>query len=195
MVDNESLSSCSSGSEDQAPEVPLNFHQIEITDSSEDSRSEDFSSDISCEEMDNFKYGFVREVVTPFCFDLESKQSLKRFLSRYEHYFKAKFGGTQRESTQELVKFISGEEREAYEALGGSRLKYPDMKAALLHWYGARSRGKVNQFRLELANARMKPVETYTIYRMRIQEMAKRAFPHNHKKCCKQLKLHLERIV
>jgi hypothetical protein len=126
-------------------------------------------------------------VVVPHKFDLNGKKSLKKFLEGFEHYFEAKYDGSQRECSQELAKFITGEVREAYDALGGSQLKYRDIKPALLQWYKVQSVGKIRQYQTEFKHVIMKEGETYKLYCMRLHEVASRAFP-TVTDCMKQLK-------
>ena len=75
---------------------------------------------------------YTKEVVQPEKFDLNGKQSLKQFLEAYERYFRNRYDGSERECTQELGKFISGELRDAYDALGGAQRKYREIKDELL---------------------------------------------------------------
>ena len=108
---------------------------IVLTDSSTDSSAAQESPDSSfARHSIRSRRHYAKEVVQPACFELDGKQSLNQFLETYERYFRNRFDGSQRECTQELSKFISGELREAYDALGGAQTKYRDMKGELLRW-------------------------------------------------------------
>ena len=100
---------------------------IIISDSSTDSSAAEESPDSSF--VGRSRRGqrrYVWDVVQPACFDIDGKQSLKQFLETYERYFKNRYDGSQRECTQELGKFINGELKDAYDALGGAQRKYRD---------------------------------------------------------------------
>lgn len=169
---------------------------VEISDSSSDSEVDGFSSDASVvvTRSSRRRY-FPKDVVTPGVFDINGTQPLKGFLDDYERYFWTKYEGTERDCTKELSRFISGEIREAYDALGGSRLKYQDMKPALLQWYKSQSVGRTHKYKLELKNIVMKPGESYKLYCMRIQEVANRAYPSDYRECLKQMKRRLTLTV
>lgn len=160
---------------------------IEITDSS-DNDTDEHSSDTSFSSQRMQRRYFPKDVVMPEKFDISGKQSLKRFFEAFERYFKAKYDGTQRECSQELARFIDGEVREAYDALGGSQRKYKDLKPALLQWYQVQSVGRSHRYQAEFKQLTMREGETFKLYCMRLQEVAHRAYPNEAKECVKQLK-------
>lgn len=178
----------------QAKKKQVEF--VEISDSSSDSEEGDLSSDASVmvTRSSGRRY-FPKDVVTPEVFDIDGTQPLRGFLDDYERYFWAKYDGTERDCTKELSRFISGEIREAYDALGGSRLKYREMRPALLQWYKSQSVGRTHKYKLELKTITMKPGESYKLYCMRIQEVANRAYPSDYKECLKQMKRRLTLTV
>ena len=128
-----SLNKKLSKNENQNFRKPFDF--IEISD---DSKS-DF--DFSSSEDDEFGYiarqKYPKDVVIPYKFDMNGKISMKRFSKDYENYFTVRYGGTQRECSQEVSRFLSGDAMDAYEALGGSNSKYNKLKPKLLRWLEA----------------------------------------------------------
>jgi hypothetical protein len=160
---------------------------VEISDSSA-GESGDPSSDTSVASQGRRHIYYPRDVVVPREFDINGKQSLKKFLEGFERYFQSKYDGTQRDCSQELARFITGEVKEAYDALGGSHVKYRDIKPSLLQWYKAQSVGKSHRCQAEFKQMVMKEGETYKLYCMRLCEVAYRAFPSDEKECVKQLK-------
>ena len=168
---------------------------VEISDSSSEADEESSSDDSLTEVRTSKRRYFPKDVVTPDCFDMDGTQSLKGFLDDYERYFRAKYDGTERDCTKELARFISGEVKDAYDALGGSRLKYRDMRPSLLQWYKAQCVGRTHKFKGELKHTIMKKGETYKLYCMRLQELAHRAYPNDYKECLKQMKRQLTKTV
>ena len=163
---------------------------IVLSDSSTGSSADDESPDssfVGCLGSRAARY-YSKEVVQPAVFDMNGKQSLKQFLDTYERYFRKKFDGSQWECTQELGKFIAGELRDAYDALGGPQRKYRDMKQELLQWYKTQRVGKTHQWQVEFRQAAMRHKESLKLYCMRLKEMAQRAYPGNEKECAKQLR-------
>ena len=94
-----------------------------------------------------------------------------------------------------MGRFISGELRDAYDALGGPRLKYRNMKRELLQWYKTQRVGRTHQYQTELRTLSMKQRESLKLYCMRLQEVAQRAYPHDDKECVKQMKKRLMRTA
>ena len=163
------------------------FYDVELTDSSSESTCQsDTSESEPCRR--SRRSFFPREVVQPQPFSMDGNISLGKFLDKFERYFKSKFDGNQRDCTQELGRFISGELKQAYDALGGAQRKYRDMKAALLQWSKAQGLGKTRRWKTELQQAGMKRDETLKLYCMRLEEVAQRAYPSDRKECVKQLK-------
>ena len=165
---------------------------IELSDSSEEASSEE-----SADEMfqngasGKQKYGpSKREAVPPEVFDVNSRLTLRNFLDVYERYFSFKFNGTQRDCCRKLGAFLQGEVKEAYDAVGGnqSQMKYKDMKEHLLQWYRSQNVWRISRNRAEFEKVRMKEGETFKLYCMRLQEIAKRAYPSDAYKATKKMK-------
>ena len=131
---------------------------------------------------------YPREIVPPEPFNMEGKVSLRKFFETYERYFERKYDGNQRDCTRELSRFISGELKEAYDALGGSQQKYRDMKEMLLQWYKTQRVGRSHRWKAELQQAEMKDRESLKLYCMRLEELAQRAYSNDERECVKQLK-------
>lgn len=167
--------------------IPATVETIEVSDTS-DEDSDRESSDSSCRGRHSSRRFYPKDVVLPEKFEIDGKQSLKTFLEGYERYFRAKYDGTQRECTQELARFIGGEVRQAYDALGGPQRKYRDLKPALLQWYKAQSMGRISQYKAEFKKLSMREGESLKLYCMRLQEVASRAFPNDERECVKQMK-------
>jgi hypothetical protein len=119
----------------------------------------------------------TKEVVRPSSFNSSSGVSLKRFLSDFERYFESKFEGTGRDMSVQLGKFLEGSVRNAYDAMGGSHLHYSKLKPRLLEWYGS-ERPSVRQKKFdEFQAAKLRGDDTLTIYAMRLEQLALKAFP------------------
>ena len=169
---------------------------VVLSDSSSDSSCDRSSSDSSFYDYRRTgRRSYPREVVQPEVFKLEGKVSLKQFLETFERYFKNKFNGSQWDCTQELGRFITGDLRDAYDALGGAQRKYRVMKQELLQWYKTQRIGRTHQWQAELKQLLMKDKESLKLYCMRLQEVAQRAYPHDDKECVKQMKKRLVKTV
>ena len=131
-----------------------------------------------------------REIVRPLPFEMNGFISLKSFFSTYERYFAAKFEGNSRDCTQELKHFLPDEMEQYYDALGGRRLKYKNMKAELLKWYKARKRGGARYWREQLRDTEMRPGEELRLYGMRLLEIGQKAYPDSDRECVKEVKYH-----
>ena len=132
----------------------------------------------------------VKEVVAPLTFNMNGPISLSQFFWAYERYFDAKFRGNQRDCTQALLSFLPPEMAEVYESLGGSLLKYQEMKAELTRWYKAKKGPQGSRFwRQELQKSCMRRGETICVYASRLKHTATRAYA-NKTECLKELIYH-----
>ena len=164
------------------------FANLEMTDSpGKDSSDSNSSSSAYVLKRDKSRY-FPKDVVMPEPYDEDCKGSFKDFLKDFERYFSLKFEGNEKDRCRELGRFLVGEVKEAYEALGGPLLKYPAMKSELQLWHKSAQVGKVRIRRAELSNATMKNGESFKLYCMRLEKLAYRAFPHDQYERAKQLK-------
>lgn len=119
---------------------------------------------------------YSREVVAPGSFDGQGGVSLKRYLAEYENYFYMKFDGTARQKAQHLGEFLTGQARRAYDAVGGSHLEYPKVRRKLLSWYSGERISSKQSAEAEFERTIMRTGESYTIYALRLEHLASRAF-------------------
>lgn len=118
-----------------------------------------------------------KDVVPPTKFSLDEGISLRTFLSEYEQYFDAKFEGTQRQKAKHLSQYLDGTIFTAYEAMGGNRMNYSDVKDKLLGWYKTQRMNMRRQGELDFQKARMLDNDSLSIYALRLERIASKAFP------------------
>ena len=131
--------------------------------------------------------------MVPETYNLESSLSLTKFFKRFERYYVHEFTSPHykpdpEEQCQELGRFIEGELRIAYDALGGSLLGYKTMKHELLAWHREQQVGRSYKLKAKLRKAEMRASDTYTLYCMRLQKFAQRAYAHNSKEGARELR-------
>lgn len=124
---------------------------------------------------------YPRDVVPPGSFDGHGSISLRSYLIEYEHYFWAKYDGTTRQKAKHLGDFLSGPAREAYEALDGSHLEYSSVKKKLLKWYASKRISTRETAEAEFDRACMRDGESFSIFALRLERLAARAFPASAK--------------
>ena len=129
-----------------------------------------------------------KEVVKPHPFVMNSWQSLKHYLQTYERYFFAKFEGSSYDCTQELSNFLPPEMEEYYNALGGHRLRYQDMKSELIAWYRTQKVGGAKYWREQLRDAHMHPGESLKLYGLRLRELGQKSYPHDDDECVREIR-------
>ena len=162
----------------------------------EDSGSSGSSDDYSNSDRDQDHHSmswmlqrmhFSREVVAPVPFGGQDGGSLKRFLSDFERYFKQKYSGTDRQCSRLLGDFLAGPAKRAYEALGGTAGRYSKTKPKLLKWYESE---RINQRRTAeeaFDHSAMEDEESLTIYALRLERLARIAFPNTRREQERQL--------
>ena len=123
-----------------------------------------------------------KEVVKPVMFEVNGWQSLRRFFQGYERYFEAKYEGDARDCTVHLAEFLPPELKECYDAYGGGRLKYRDMREELLKWYNRQERYGSRYWREQLTATSMNKGETLKVYALRLHEIGRKAYPHDLRK-------------
>ena len=113
----------------------------------EDSSSEEGSYDVKMparyHSPKRSSLSYNREVQTPPPFKMDGKVSLKDYLSTFKSFFTTKFKGSSYAQTQKLAELISGDLLAVFNARGGRKLKYNDMKTQLLDYYKKQSRQQV----------------------------------------------------
>ena len=123
-----------------------------------------------------------RDVVAPRKFTGQGGASLKGFLTDYEKYFSEKYSGTDRQCSQLLGEFLAGSAKDAYEALGGNSSKYSKLKLQLLDWYKSERTSQRRICEEDFDGAVLGDKESLTIYALRLEHMATKAFPHRRER-------------
>lgn len=129
-----------------------------------------------------------KEVVKPNVFVMNSWQTLRQFLQSYERYFDAKFEGNSRDRTRALSEFLPSSMLEYYSALGGHKLKYPDMKKELISWYNRQEKLDARHWRVKFTEEKMKNNEPLKVFALRLQETSNKAFPRSDRERERELK-------
>ena len=129
-----------------------------------------------------------KEVVPPRKFDPETGTSLRKFLSSYERYFDVKYDGTEIDKSLQLGYFLLGTAKVAYEAMNGSCIKYYKLKPKLIEWYNSDRTSMRQKKLIEFNKATMLPNDTYSLYTMRLEQLACKAFPNSRRERERHLK-------
>ena len=136
-----------------------------------------------------------REAVTPPVFEINGKDHLKHFLATYETYFSKKYSGTTYDQTQTLAQFLNGDLLKVYNARGGRRLSYEEMKTELLQYYRKQRIGGRSYWRKEFSQAIPNEGEDCDIFGMRLTDLAEKAYPDDKKECALQLRTRFLSVV
>lgn len=174
----------------------IKIEEIVISSSSVDSSSSDNSVSAASDNELVPRYNLrkrkkdSREVVKPPVFEMNGKTDLRDSLKRFELYFAKQFYGDTYDQTQKLADHISGELLTVYNARGGRKLKYNEMKKELLDYYKKQKVGSKKYWRKQFYEARPEANENYDIYGMRLVELAGHAFPTDKKESAQQLREH-----
>lgn len=120
---------------------------------------------------------FQREVVSPGKFDGKDGTSLKEFLREFEMFFGSKYDGSDKQQARTLGDHLCGAAKRAYDAMGGSTLRYSVLKPELLNWYKGERANVQTKSEGEFRKAKMKADDSFKIYAMRLERLACRAFP------------------
>lgn len=171
------------------------FEEIKLSSSS--SESTESNTDESSEHVTVHHQARRRrkEPVKPLIFNSETGRSIRSFLNSFEKYFYLKFEGNARDCSQELGNFLTGEILHYYDALGGRKLRFPDMKNKLLVWSKSRHIGGTSRWREKLSDATMEVGESLRLYGTRIQELGQRAYPHEERIRLKEMRRHFLKTV
>ena len=133
------------------------------------------------------KMHFPKEVVAPIPFGGHDGGSLSRFLSDFERYFKQKYDGNDRQCSRLLGDFLTGSARRAYDALGGATGRYQKVKPRLLKWYESERISQRRTAEEAFDCAAMEEGESLTIYALRLERLARVAFPNTKREQHRQL--------
>ena len=85
--------------------------------------------------------------------------------------------------------------KEFHDVLGGPRLKYRAMKNELLIWYKSQERHGSRYWKTQLMEATMKSEEPLKVYALRLQELARKAYPHSEMERVRELRHHFLETV
>ena len=136
--------------------------------------------------------GRPKEVMAPVPFDVGDTRSLSKFLGSFERYFESRFEGTQRERSLYLGKLLRGPARSAYDAMGGSSMKYSKLKIKLLDWFDSQKTNRSDISQAEFARAVMADGDTCSIYCLRLEKLADAAFRDSPREKSRQLERKLK---
>mgnify|MGYP000150319196 CR=1 FL=1 len=117
-----------------------------------------------------------KEIIPPPPFDPKDGGSLKKFLDSFEKYLDSKYDNTDREKATQLVKYLKGSAKTAYDAVGGASMKYSRLKPKLLDWYRAQKVNERDSHRNVFQKAHMQPGESSYIYCLRLERMVVKAY-------------------
>ena len=128
-----------------------------------------------------------RDAVPPGIFTGRGDYSLKIFLRDYEDYFEEKFSGNDRQKGRQLGQFLSEGVRRAYDAFDGSNLKYQVVKKKLHDWYQVNRVSSRRQAETHFDKAEKQHEDSYTVYTLRLEGLAEKAFPESSRDRERQL--------
>lgn len=128
-----------------------------------------------------------KKVVAPRIFSGKDGTSLKDHLTEFEAYFDTKYEGTDRQKSQLLESFLEGKPLKAYEALEGSRMNYCYLKPELLHWYSSERTSARARSENEFRRTKMSSGDSLTVFGMRLERLAAKAFPDSRAERERQL--------
>lgn len=119
-----------------------------------------------------------REVVQPSTYDIQSGQSLRKFLQKFERYFSRKYGGDAYEESMELEKFLKGDLLNVYYVNGGADTRYDRLKRELLSYYDSQKTHNHRYWKEELQRTSYSTGESLVVYAMRLKTIAAKAYPN-----------------
>lgn len=128
-----------------------------------------------------------REAVAPEVFNGRDGTSLREFLYDFERYFSTKYEGSERQQSRFLGSFLGGSVKRVYDALEGSRCRYAFLKEQLLHWYRSERTNVRSRAESDFRKARMSSGDSFTIYAIRLERLAAKAFPDSLRERDRQL--------
>lgn len=120
-----------------------------------------------------------KEVVAPRVFSGSDGTSLKEHLTEFEAYFDLKYEGSERQKSQILGDFLEGAPRRAYDALDGQRCSYTFLKSELIHWYSSFRASERTRSESEFRRSKMCPGDSLTVFAMRLERIAAKAYPNS----------------
>ena len=118
----------------------------------------------------------VGDVPEPETYCAESGKSFKKWLIKFERYCVSKYRSKE-DWTTILRKFLTGKIKDVFENLVDAIDSYEEVKLNLKYWYSQAKRGETSDRGFKFAEARMLPQETTFEYAIRLQGLARKAFP------------------
>ena len=126
--------------------------------------------------------GRTRDVVRPEIYDGSGAESFREFLSEYEQYFHQKFEGGERQKAKLLGEFLAGEMRDFYNAIGGNRMPYSELKVKLAGWHRQRKCDRFEILEERFDRMGMQENETFHIFAMRIERLGQELFTNERER-------------
>ena len=154
--------------------------------SSEQSSSESSSSGRKRRRSRHSKR-VTREVVPPCIFDPNGGLSFKQFLRDFERYFDAKFQGNDRDRSHHIREFLDETMKRTYDVLDGQQKKYKHIKPDLIEIHNAGKCSSRDKKYRAFHNASLLSSETLRGYCVRLEQLAKKAYPDSRKERVRQL--------
>ena len=119
----------------------------------------------------------TRSVPCPELFEMNSGQSIIDFFHDFETYCKQSFRTSENTWTLELGRYLSGELKQAFEALRGPNDTYRHVKTKLLSWYEDSYEHCQLGRKAAFNEARVEPDESLRLYAARLERLFKLAYP------------------
>lgn len=117
-----------------------------------------------------------KDAVPPGNYDVLDGTSLNRFLGDFEMYFDNKYKGSDRQKGKHLGTFLTGSIKQAYDAIGGSRIRFSVIRPQLLTWYRNEKPSRHQKYETEFSDARIMENESLSIFAMRLERLAIHVF-------------------
>ena len=127
-----------------------------------------------------------KNFVPPSKFDGSDGTSLNTFFREYETYFDGCFEGSDRQKAKQLAEFLGGPIKTAYEAMEGHKMSYNCVKPKLYSWYKTQRTNTRRKAEIEFGSAKMRERDSLSIYALRLERIASKAFP-DPRECERQL--------
>ena len=118
-----------------------------------------------------------KNFVPPSKFDGSDSTSLRTFFKEYESYFDGCYQGSDVQKSKKLAEFLDGPIRTAFDAMEGHKMGYPKVRQKLDAWYRTQRTNTRGQAETEFGRARMRTGDTLSIYALRLERIAEKAYP------------------
>ena len=128
-----------------------------------------------------------REVIPPSPFDVEDSITMTKFLKSYDRYFESRFIGTDKEKSAYLSKFLKGTAKNVYLSINGASMRFSRLQTTLEKWYEGQKSDSFDELQRRFSHCQMQEGDTVTIYCLRLESLAQRAFRESSRECERQL--------